>query len=163
MCDLRVAVIGAGMAVLQVAINPLLRVAGGDDTTSATDAGPVHVHGLGVNPADEALYIATDPDREGESISWHLREVLKPKVPVSRIVFHELTEDAIREAGADVACHRRATKGERRPVAGAGLPDVRRRPRCGVRDPGHRGEFSGRYLGKRGALGRAVVLKFCPV
>ncbi|MCX6552724.1 MAG: type I DNA topoisomerase [Acidobacteria bacterium] len=45
-----------------------------------------------------ALFLATDPDREGESISWHLREILKPKVPVRRIVFHEITEDAIREA-----------------------------------------------------------------
>src|SRR6185295_958901 len=45
-----------------------------------------------------ALLLATDPDREGESISWHLREVLQPKVPVSRIVFHEITEDAVNEA-----------------------------------------------------------------
>jgi DNA topoisomerase-1 len=44
------------------------------------------------------LLLATDPDREGESISWHLREILKPKVPVRRIVFHEITEEAIREA-----------------------------------------------------------------
>jgi DNA topoisomerase I len=50
-----------------------------------------------VKEASELL-LATDPDREGESISWHLREVLKPKVPVSRIVFHEITEDAVKEA-----------------------------------------------------------------
>src|SRR3954465_11628679 len=44
------------------------------------------------------LLLATDPDREGESISWHLAQVLKPNVPVRRIVFHEITEDAVREA-----------------------------------------------------------------
>ena len=44
------------------------------------------------------LLLATDPDREGEAISWHLTQVLKPKVPVRRIVFHEITEDAVREA-----------------------------------------------------------------
>ncbi|HEY6508221.1 MAG TPA: type I DNA topoisomerase, partial [Vicinamibacterales bacterium] len=52
--------------------------------------------------ASEVL-LATDPDREGESISWHLAQVLKPKVPVHRIVFHEITEDAVREALAHPA------------------------------------------------------------
>ena len=47
--------------------------------------------------ASEVL-LATDPDREGESISWHLLELLKPKAPVRRIVFHEITEEAVRDA-----------------------------------------------------------------
>ena len=46
----------------------------------------------------DRLLLATDPDREGEAIAWHLLETLKPKVPVERMVFNEITESAIKEA-----------------------------------------------------------------
>ena len=50
-----------------------------------------------LSKADE-LFLATDEDREGEAIAWHLVQTLKPKVPVHRMVFHEITKKAIVEA-----------------------------------------------------------------
>ena len=53
-----------------------------------------------VKDADELL-LATDEDREGEAIAWHLVQELNPKIPVRRMVFHEITADAIRRALAE--------------------------------------------------------------
>src|SRR5699024_9256694 len=49
----------------------------------------------------DTLYLATDEDREGEAIAWHLLETLKPKIPVRRMVFHEITREAIERAVED--------------------------------------------------------------
>ena len=48
----------------------------------------------------ETLWLATDEDREGEALSWHLTELLKPRVPVRRLVFHESTRDAMIALGS---------------------------------------------------------------
>src|SRR5436190_18250828 len=53
--------------------------------------------------ADE-LIVATDEDREGESIGWHLVQILKPKVPVRRMVIHEITREAIQDVDKNYRC-----------------------------------------------------------
>src|SRR5688572_6783750 len=65
-------------------------------TYELTERGKQVVKDLKVALKDASeLYLATDEDREGEAISWHLLEYLKPKVPVKRMVFHEMTAAAI--------------------------------------------------------------------
>ena len=71
-------------------------------TYELTDRGRQVVRDLKAAMKDASeLYLATDEDREGEAISWHLLEYLKPKVPVKRMVFHEITQDAIDHAVAN--------------------------------------------------------------
>src|SRR6476469_7550939 len=68
-------------------------------TYELTDRGKQVVKDLRAALKDASeLYLATDEDREGEAISWHLLEYLNPKVPVKRMVFHEITPAAIRAA-----------------------------------------------------------------
>ena len=71
-------------------------------TYELTDRGKTVVKDLRAALKDASeLYLATDEDREGEAISWHLVEYLKPKVPVKRMVFHEITKAAIDHAIAN--------------------------------------------------------------
>jgi DNA topoisomerase-1 len=71
-------------------------------TYELTDRGKQVVKELRAALKDASeLYLATDEDREGEAISWHLLEYLKPKVPVKRMVFHEITKSAIDHAVAN--------------------------------------------------------------
>ena len=68
-------------------------------TYELTERGKVVIKDLRAALKDASeLYLATDEDREGEAISWHLLEYLKPKVPVKRMVFHEITKAAIDNA-----------------------------------------------------------------
>ena len=85
--------------------------------------------------ADE-LYLATDEDREGEAIAWHLYDELKPRVPVHRMVFHEITPAAIRAAVDSPREHRPGT-GRRPGDATHPRPPVRLRGQPGAVEEGH--------------------------
>jgi DNA topoisomerase-1 len=85
--------------------NPVVRRLGIDIDDHFTpiyvvpDSSKEHVRQLRAALKDASeVYLATDEDREGEAISWHVLEILKPKVPVKRMVFHEITREAIEEA-----------------------------------------------------------------
>ena len=97
--------------------------------------------------ADELL-LATDEDREGEAIAWHLLEELKPKVPARRMVFHEITPEAIAQAVAQPA-RPRPRPGRRLPDPARAGPAVRLRGLAGAVEEGHAAA-----VGRPGPVGR---------
>ena len=80
------------------------------------------------------LYLATDEDREGEAIAWHLLDELKPKVPVRRMVFHEITKPAIQAAVQTRATSTwTSSRPRRRGGSSTGSTATRSRRCCGRR------------------------------
>ena len=110
--------------------------------------------GAAVAPQNASeLYLATDEDREGEIISWHLLQHLKPKVPVKRMVFHEITRSAITDAVANPRRRRRPGRRRRDPphprsprgLGGLAGPLAQGQPRPGCRpgaEPGRASSWS---------------------
>ena len=87
---------GLGVRPVRAATNPLHRARGRAGSAWQQQQRVAELKRL-LKDADQLL-LATDEDREGEAIAWHLLEVLKPKVPVRRMVFHEITKEAIQRA-----------------------------------------------------------------
>ena len=78
----------------------------------------------------DALYLATDGDREGEAIAWHLKEVLKPKVPIYRMTFPEITREAIQRAFGELRDIDLHLVDARRPAASSTASTVMKFPPC---------------------------------
>ena len=99
-------------------------------TTSCTQTRRPHRQAQELLKDADELYLATDEDREGEAIAWHLLDELKPKVPVHRMVFHEITRPAILDAVANPRQMNATSSRPRRPAASSTGSTATRSARC---------------------------------